>query len=198
MLKATADRTSLIRSIPRRLLAAALDFAIKRTASRPAPAGVMSPRGLVPTLRYDAQTVNGAAGALERFGMLSCEVLLLGGARSARNLTASLDGLSRVLPGASRVVIPGTGRTAPDNSRQPDRVAAVLHDFFGWHKRTRHPAKAEVPGAAARPPVFSARASPPTSPPFRSSNSPARLAVDSSNLQFFDPDSGLSIDHGAN
>lgn len=74
MLKATADRTSLIRWIPRRPLAAALDFAIKRTASRPAPAGVMSPRELVPTLGYDAQTVNGAAGALERFGMLSCEV----------------------------------------------------------------------------------------------------------------------------
>lgn len=43
VLKATADRTSLIRWIPRRPLAAALDFAIKRTASRPTPAGVMSP-----------------------------------------------------------------------------------------------------------------------------------------------------------
>jgi hypothetical protein len=91
----------------------------------------MSPSELIPTLRYDAQTVNDAAGALERFGALSCEVLLLGGSRSARNLTASLDGLSRVLPGASRVVIRGTGHTAPDNSHQPDRVAAVLHDFFG-------------------------------------------------------------------
>jgi pimeloyl-ACP methyl ester carboxylesterase len=131
VLKATADRTSLIRWIPRRPLAAALDFAIKRTANRPAPDGLMSPRELVPTLRYDAQTVNGAAGALERFGVLSCEVLLLGGSRSARNLTASVDGLCRVLPGARRVVIRGTGHTAPDNSRQPDRVAAVLHDFFG-------------------------------------------------------------------
>jgi len=131
VLKATADRTSVIRWIPRQPLAAALDFAIKRTADRPAPAGLMSPRELVPTLRYDAQTVNGAAGTLERFGVLSCEVLLLGGSRSARNLTASLDGLCRVLPGARRVVLRGTGHTAPDNSRQPDRVAAVLRDFFG-------------------------------------------------------------------
>ena len=131
VLKATADRTSLIRWIPRRPLAAALDFAIRRTASRPAPAGVMSPRELVSTVHYDAQTVNAAAGALERFGALSCEVLLLGGSRSARNLTASLDGLTSVLPGARRVVLPGTGHTAPDNSRQPDRVAAVLRDFFG-------------------------------------------------------------------
>jgi pimeloyl-ACP methyl ester carboxylesterase len=130
VLKATADRTSPIRWLPRRLLAAALDVAIKRPAGRPAPAGLMSPRDLVPTLRYDAETVNGAAGPLERFGVLSCEVLLLGGSRSARNLTASLDGLCGILPGARRVVLRGAGHTAPDNSRHPDRVAAVLRDFF--------------------------------------------------------------------
>jgi len=130
VLKATADRTSPVRWIPSRPLGAALDFAIRRTADRPARDGVMSPRELIPTVRYDAQTVNGAAGPLERFGTLSCEVLLLGGSRSARNLTASLDGLSQVLPHARRVVLHGTGHTAPDNSRQPDRVAAELQRFF--------------------------------------------------------------------
>ncbi len=130
VLKATADRTSPIRWIPSRPLGAALDFAIRRTADRPARDGVMSPRELIPTVRYDAQTVNGAAGPLERFGTLSCQVLLLGGSRSARNLAASLDGLSRVLPDARRVVLHGTGHTAPDNSRQPNRVAAELQRFF--------------------------------------------------------------------
>ena len=130
VLKATADRTSPIRWIPRRPLGAVLDFAIKRTADRPAPDGAMSPRELIPTVRYDAQTVNGAAGPLERFGMLSCKVLLLGGSRSARNLTASLDGLSRVLPDAARVVLPGAGHTAADNRHQPGRVAAELRRFF--------------------------------------------------------------------
>jgi hypothetical protein len=120
----------LIRWIPRRPLGAALDFAIKRTADRPTPDGVMSPRELIPTLPYDAQTVNAAAGALERFGGLSCEILLLGGSRSARNLTASLDGLSQVLPDARRVVLYSTGHTAPDNSQKPDRVAAELRRFF--------------------------------------------------------------------
>jgi pimeloyl-ACP methyl ester carboxylesterase len=130
VLKATADRNSPIRWIPRRPLGAALDFAIKRTAGRPSPDGVMPLRELISTVPYDAQTVNGAAGALERFGALSCEILLLGGSTSARNLTASLDGLSRVLPDARRVVLHGTGHTAPDNSRKPDRVAAELHRFF--------------------------------------------------------------------
>ena len=90
----------------------------------------MSPRELIRTVPYDAQTVNGATGALERFGVLTCEILLLGGSRSARNLTASLDGLSQVLPDARRVVLHGTGHTAPDNSQKPDRVAAELHRFF--------------------------------------------------------------------
>jgi pimeloyl-ACP methyl ester carboxylesterase len=131
VLKATADRTSMIGWIPGRPLGAVLDFAIKRTADRAARDGMMSPRELVPTVRYDAQTVRAAAGPLERFSVLSCEVLLLGGSRSARNLTASLDGLARVLPGARRVVLRGAGHTAPDNSRHPDRVAVVLRDFFG-------------------------------------------------------------------
>jgi pimeloyl-ACP methyl ester carboxylesterase len=130
VLKATADQTSPIRWIPRRPLGAALDFAIKRTADRPARDGTMSPRELIPTVRYDAQTVNGAAGPLERFGTLSCKVLLLGGSRSARNLTASLDGLSRILPDSARVVLHGAGHTAPDNRHQPGRVAAELHRFF--------------------------------------------------------------------
>src|ERR1017187_8476850 len=130
VLKATADRTSLIRWIPRRPMGAALDVPIERAPARAAHDGVVTPRELIPPVLHDAQAVNGAAGALERFGVLSCRILLLGGSRSARNLTASLDGLSRVLPDARRAVLHGTGHTAPDNRHQPDRVAADLHRFF--------------------------------------------------------------------
>lgn len=130
VLKATADRTSVARWIPARPLAAVLDFAITRTADRPAPPGTMSPRELIPTVRFDARTVNAAAGPLDRFGSLSCEILLLGGSRSARNLTASLDGLARVLPGARRVMLRGAGHTAADNGGDPERVAAELRGFF--------------------------------------------------------------------
>jgi hypothetical protein len=130
VLKDTADRTSLLRVAPRVLLVGVLNFAIKRTANRPPPAGAMSPRELIPTLRYDAHTVRQAAGPLDRFARLACEVLLLGGSRSAANLTASLDGRSRALPGAKRVLLHGVGHTAPEDSRQPDRVAAQLRVFF--------------------------------------------------------------------
>jgi len=129
VLKGTADRGPL-RLVPRFLLGAFLDFAIKRTAHRPAPSAASSPIDLIPTVRYDAQTVREAAGPLQRFSGLPCDVLLLGGSRSARNLTASLEGLGSVLPHAEKVMLRGVGHTAADNSGHPDRVASELRRFF--------------------------------------------------------------------
>jgi len=129
VLKGTADRTA-IRYVPGFLLAAPLNFAISRTAGRPVPDGEISPRDLIPTLHYDAMTVMDAAGPLDRFAALGCQVLLLGGSKSARRLTATLDGLAAVLPAARRVTLHGVGHTAADNRRQPALVAAQLREFF--------------------------------------------------------------------
>lgn len=41
----------------------------------------------------------------EAFANLGCDVLLLGGSKSARNLTASWDELAAVLPNPSRVLL---------------------------------------------------------------------------------------------
>jgi pimeloyl-ACP methyl ester carboxylesterase len=128
-LKGTADRTAF-RLVPRFLLTAAVSHLIRATDRRPVPDGVVSPRDLIPTMYFDARTVLGAAGPPGRFAGLSCDVLLLGGARSARNLTAALDGLSAVLPSARRVTLPGTGHTAADNRGKPELVAAQLRAFF--------------------------------------------------------------------
>jgi pimeloyl-ACP methyl ester carboxylesterase len=81
-------------------------------------------------MHYDARTVLDTAGPLDRFAGLSCEVLLLGGAKSARNLTTALDALAAVLPRAHRVTLPRTGHTAADNSGKPELVAAQLRAFF--------------------------------------------------------------------
>jgi pimeloyl-ACP methyl ester carboxylesterase len=129
IMKGTADRTAF-RFVPRFLLTSALGLAIRMTKGKPVPAGVVSPRDLIPTIHYDARTVLDAAGPLDRFAGLSCEVLLLGGSKSARNLTATLDGLSAVLPRARRVTLPRTGHTAADNSGKPELVAAQLRAFF--------------------------------------------------------------------
>lgn len=129
IMKGTADRTAF-RLVPRFLLTSAFGHVMRATEGRPVPAGVASPRDLIPTMHYDARTVLDAAGPLDRFADLSCDVLLLGGARSARNLTAALDGLSAVLPRARRITLPRTGHTAPDNSGKPELVAAQLRTFF--------------------------------------------------------------------
>jgi pimeloyl-ACP methyl ester carboxylesterase len=129
VLKGTMDRTAF-RLVPRVLLAPAFNLLIRHTADRPVPAGSFSPREIIPTVHYDIQTVSDAAGSLDRFAGLKCEVLPLGGSKSARNLIASLDGLSQVLPEARRVTIHGVGHTAADNTNQPHRVAAELRWFF--------------------------------------------------------------------
>ncbi|MGB9111946.1 MAG: alpha/beta hydrolase [Acidimicrobiales bacterium] len=131
VLKGTADRGPLV-FVPRVLLGAFFDFAIKRTADRASQPGSSSPLELIPTVRYDAETVMDAAGPLERFAGLSCDVLLLGGSRSARKLTASLEGLSGVLPHAEKVIFRGVGHTAADNSGRPSQVATELRRFFEW------------------------------------------------------------------
>jgi hypothetical protein len=82
------------------------------------------------TVHYDTMTVRDAAGPLERFATLSCAVLLLGGSRSAQNLTATLDGLNAVLPAARRVTMRGVGHTEADNRHQPALVAGQLREFF--------------------------------------------------------------------
>jgi len=129
IMKGTADRTAF-RAVPRFLLTSVLGLLIRRVEGKPVPAGAVSPRDLIPTMHDDARIVRAAGGPLGRFAGLSCEVLLLGGARSARNLTAALDGLSAVLPRARRVTLPGTGHTAADNGGKPELVAAQLRAFF--------------------------------------------------------------------
>jgi len=129
VLKGTSDRTAL-RLVPRPILGHLFNFAIRRTANRPTPPGTFSPPELIPTIHYDVQVVSEAAGPLERFAALRCETLLIGGSKSYRNLGASLDGLSRVLPDAKRVTLNGVRHTAADNDNQPLRVAAKLRQFF--------------------------------------------------------------------
>jgi pimeloyl-ACP methyl ester carboxylesterase len=129
IMKGTADRTAF-RFVPRFLLTMAFTLLIRMVEGKPVPAGVVSPRDLIPTMHYDARTVLEAAGPLQRFSDLSCDVLLLGGSSSAWNLGAALDGLSAALPRARRVILPRAGHTAADNRGKPGLVAAQLRAFF--------------------------------------------------------------------
>ena len=129
VLKGTADRTPT-RFVPRALLVRGIRLGMRAAAKKPSPPGVVHPLDLIPTVHYDAITVAEAAGPLERFARLGCEVLLLGGERSNKSLRDAVDGLAAVLPGARRVTFPRVGHTAADNSGKPELVAAELRSFF--------------------------------------------------------------------
>jgi hypothetical protein len=129
IMKGTADRMAF-RAVPRFLLTSVFGLLIRMTEGKPVPGGVVSPRDLVASVHYDARTVLEASGLLDRFAGLSCEVLLLGGSKSARNLTVALDGLSAALPAARRVTLPRAGHTAAGNRGKPELVAAQLRAFF--------------------------------------------------------------------
>ena len=146
VLKGTGDRTSVIRFVPSALLALPLDLVIRHTADRAAPDGAVSPRELISTVRNDAHTVIQAEGRLERFSTLTCEVLLMGGTRSNRLLTTTLDGLSHVLPNARRVVLPRVGHTAADNGG--NRCSSLDHSL---PSSCRGSLRGELPGCARRP-----------------------------------------------
>jgi hypothetical protein len=90
--------------------------------------GDVDPGAWVP--RYDAITIEQAAGPLARFVGVRAETLLLGGARSAPYLKAVLNGLEPVLPHVRRVTLPGVGHLAAENGGKPLMVADQLRVFF--------------------------------------------------------------------
>jgi pimeloyl-ACP methyl ester carboxylesterase len=105
---------------------------------RKAAPGAVTVRSLAPMLHYDFELVLESQGTLERFGDIRADVLLLGGSQSPAFLKASLDALERVLPGAERRELAGTGHSASGNAddpmtgkgAQPERVAQELRRFF--------------------------------------------------------------------
>src|SRR5262249_24557765 len=128
IVKGTGDSAAL-RLVPRFVPAPLLGLALNAQAKR-LENGDVTLRELVPAMRYDARAVLEASEDFGRFGRLRCEVLLLGGKRSARYLKVALDRLAAVLPRARRVELAGVGHLAADDNGQPERVAAELRRFF--------------------------------------------------------------------
>jgi pimeloyl-ACP methyl ester carboxylesterase len=123
--------------IPRWLLERMTQTMLAAADRKAAPDDVTM-RALAPTLHYDFQLVLASQGALDRFGEIRADVLLLGGSKSPAFLSASLDALARVLPGAERVELAGLGHAASGNAddpmtgkgADPQRVAQELRRFF--------------------------------------------------------------------
>jgi pimeloyl-ACP methyl ester carboxylesterase len=94
---------------------------------RPEP-GDVAIRDLVSTFHYDMAIIEETADRAEDYASVQADVLLIGGGKSPAFLAHSLDALEAVLPNCHRMTLPGLGHQAAVD--QPDRVAAVLREFF--------------------------------------------------------------------
>lgn len=100
---------------------------------RNAKSDAVTMRMLAPTLHYDFQLITEMVGTLDSFAAIDADVLLLGGSKSPAYLKASVDGLAKVLPHATRFEFPGlahgaTGNT--DRGGKPELVAQRLREYF--------------------------------------------------------------------
>lgn len=94
---------------------------------RPEP-GDVAIRDLVPTWHYDIAIIEETADRVSDYASVQSDVLLVGGERSPAFLAHSLDALEGALPNRRRLTLAGVGHNAAVD--QPDRVAAVLREFF--------------------------------------------------------------------
>jgi pimeloyl-ACP methyl ester carboxylesterase len=128
-MKGAGDRGDFFTALPRFLLVALMQFAIKADAKN-VKADEASLESLIRSFHFDNRIVAEMAGTLDKFRTISAEVLLLGGSRSPAFLAAALDALSGILPHARCVTLSGLGHLAADETGKPERVAKELRSFF--------------------------------------------------------------------
>lgn len=129
VLKGTGDRSPLM-LLPKWALTALIGVALAVDARRHA-ADDLALRDLVPTMRLDGIATLQSVDLLNpRIEELCCDVLLLGGQKSAHQLHLGLDALAGRLPNANRVELRGVGHIAADNRGAPHKVARLLDDFW--------------------------------------------------------------------
>jgi pimeloyl-ACP methyl ester carboxylesterase len=126
----TMKGTGGARLMPRFVLQPLVGHLLKADARTKRDGSGIKLADLVPTMRYDARAVAQSTGPLDRFRAVTCDVLLLGGTRSASYLKAALDGLEPVLPHVRRITFPRVGHLAAENQGRPDAVAAARRVFF--------------------------------------------------------------------
>lgn len=88
---------------------------------------------LAPTLRQDLGLALEAAGDMEVYREVRPKVLLLGGTKTRPYLLAALDGLERVLPHATKVLMEGLDHSATSDTAErgsPERAAEEIRRFL--------------------------------------------------------------------
>ena len=138
--------------MPRRLLAAMTDAAMRKEDRQAVPGGVTM-REVAPTLRYEGLLLAETAGTVSRYADVAADVLLMGGDLEQQAfLRPAFDALARTLPRNRQAVFPGldhgaSGDPGPANrGARPAVLAPEIRAFFAGHERGRRAAQAGPPG----------------------------------------------------
>src|SRR5215475_2936657 len=124
--------------MPRRLLAALTEMAMKREDRKAAPDAITM-RKLAPTIHYEGVLIAEMAGTVDPFRAVTADVLLLGGSKGLPFLKPARDALAQTLPRSRRVEFPGLdhGASSDPGSTNPGgkpeivaQVAREVRTFF--------------------------------------------------------------------
>jgi pimeloyl-ACP methyl ester carboxylesterase len=124
------------RILPRRLLVAATNAAMKKEDAQAAP-GAVTMRQLAPTLRYEPLLLAEMAGTIATFANVPADVLLMGGnMKRPAFIRPAFDALAQTLPHVRCADFPGLdhgGSSDPgpaNRGGKPDIVAPAIRSFF--------------------------------------------------------------------
>jgi len=122
--------------LPRRLLAAATNAAMKKEDAR-AASDAITMRKLAPTLRYEGLLLAEMAGTIAAFDDVPADVLLMGGdMKHPAFIRPAFDALAQTLPHSRQAVFPGldhggSADVGPANrGGKPDIVAPEIRSFL--------------------------------------------------------------------
>jgi pimeloyl-ACP methyl ester carboxylesterase len=123
----------VLRRLPRPLLRAMTARMLGRDDAHDLPVGTPHLRQLAVELAADLDIVVENADRLSDFADVGVPTLLISGTKTPRYLQTAVTALADVIPGAKRVVLAGTDHGVTQNRDEygrPERVAAMLADFF--------------------------------------------------------------------
>ncbi len=125
-----------LRVMPRRLLVAVTDAAMRKEDAHAAP-GAVTIRELASTLRYEPLLLAEMAGTVATFADVPADVLLMGGdMKRPAFIRPAFDALALTLPRVQCAVFPGldhggSGDPGPANrGGKPEVVAPAIRSFF--------------------------------------------------------------------
>jgi pimeloyl-ACP methyl ester carboxylesterase len=125
-----------LRVMPRRLLVAVTDAAMRKEDAHAVP-GAVTMRELASTLRYEPLLLAEMAGTIATFADVPADILLMGGdMKHPAFIRPAFDALAQTLPRVQCAVFPGldhggSGDPGPANrGGRPEVVAPAIRSFF--------------------------------------------------------------------